>query len=395
MKHKIVISINSAWNIHNFRSGLIKSLVDSGFEVIAVAPDDAYAHRLEALGCRHVSLPMDTNGTHPGRDMLLLARYFFLLRSLRPSAFLGYTVKPNVFGSVAAHALGIPVINNIAGLGTAFIADNHLTKIVRGLYKFALRRSHRVFFQNADDKDLFVDTGLVREEITDLVPGSGIDLSKYIPQRSPARTARGFRFLLVGRMLKDKGVEEFVAAARIVRMKFPQAEFQLLGFIDAGNSNAIQAEKIAAWQAEGLVDYLGMTDDVRPYMLNSDCVVLPSYREGVPRSLLEAAALALPIIATDVVGCRDAVEDGVNGFLCEVKNAPDLAEKMLRMIRLPPEQRVRMGEAGRGKVEVEFDEQIVIERYQQALYSISSLERLQPPGQPARSTVREGRRKVA
>jgi glycosyltransferase involved in cell wall biosynthesis len=371
---RIVISINTTWNIYNFRSGLIKALLESGYEVIAVAPHDAYVPLLEDLGCKHISLPMDSNGTHPARDTLLLVRYFLLLRSLRPSAFLGYTVKPNVFGSMAAHALGIPVINNIAGLGAAFIADNHLTKIVCGLYKFALRRSHRVFFQNADDRDLFIDTKLVRSEISDLLPGSGVDLSKYIPEPPPALSGRNFRFLLVGRMLKDKGVEEFVAAARIVRQLFPTAEFQLLGSIDAANSNAIHAQKIAEWEAECLVSYFGMTDDVRPYLSNADCVVLPSYREGVPRSLLEAAAMARPIIATDVVGCRDAVEDGVNGFRCEVKNPRDLAEKMIRMIRLSPQRRLAIGAAGRRKVEAEFDEQIVIERYLQALDSLATLE---------------------
>lgn len=378
MKHRIVISINSAWNIYNFRSGLIKALVAHGYEVIAITPYDEYADRLKDLGCGHVSLPMDTNGTHPGRDLLLLARYFSLLRLLRPSAFLGYTVKPNVFGSIAAQALGIPVINNIAGLGAAFIARNYLTKIVRALYKYSLKRSHRIFFQNADDQKLFIESGLVRSEISLLVPGSGIDLAQYVPSPPAALEQRGFRFLLVGRMLKDKGVEEFVGAARIVRQRFPAAQFQLLGFVDAGNSNAISSDRIMDWEEEGLVTYMGRTDDVRPFLSDADCVVLPSYREGVPRSLLEAAAMARPIIATDVVGCRDAVEDDVNGLLCEVRNADDLAEKMIRMIELTPQRRMAMGAAGRRKVEVEFDEQIVIHRYLQALDSIESLAPLRP-----------------
>lgn len=363
MNHKIIISINTAWNIYNFRSGLIKTLVAQGYEVIAVTPDDEYAHRLKEFGCRFISLPMDNNRTRPGRDLFLLMRYLFLLRSERPSAYLGYTIKPNVYGSMAAQALGIPVVNNIAGLGTTFNNSNFLTRIVRGLYKFALNRSYRVFFQNADDQDLFITAGLVRPEITDRLPGSGINLTGYLPVSPSPLAERSFRFLVVARMLKDKGIREFVEAAKLVRQRFPETQFQLLGFVDAANSNAISIEDIKNWEKEGLTHYLGKTDDVRPYLVDADCVVLPSYREGVPRSLLEAAAMKRPIITTDVVGCRDAVDDGVNGLLCQVRDADDLAKKMIQMISLSPENRLAMGEAGRRKVEAEFDEKIVIQKY--------------------------------
>jgi glycosyltransferase involved in cell wall biosynthesis len=367
MQHTIVVSINSAWNIYNFRSGLIKALVSQGYEVIALTPHDDYSHLLPELGCKHINLPMDNNGAHPGRDLLLLARYFFLLRSIRPSAFLGYTVKPNVYGSIAAQALGIPVINNIAGLGSTFINRTFLTKIVQGLYRYSLKRSERIFFQNPDDQDMFIGSSIVRKEISHLVPGSGIDLNRFFPAPRPQLAGRGFRFLLVARMLKDKGVAEFVEAARIVRQRIPLVEFQLLGFVDAANANSIAMEQIRMWEKEGVVTYLGRTDDVRPYLTCADCVVLPSYREGVPRSLLEAAAMARPVIATDVPGCREAVDDGVTGFLCQARSGKDLAEKMRKMIEFTPQQRQLMGEFGRRKVELEFDEQLVIRKYLQAL----------------------------
>ncbi len=370
MNIKVFISINTVWNIFNFRSGLIKAMVAQGYEVIAIAPDDEYSDRLKNLGCRFINLPMDNNGTHPGRDLLLLIRYLFLLRSERPSVYLGYTVKPNVYGSIAAQMLGIPAVNNIAGLGNTFINDNFLTHIVRRLYKFSLCRSYRVFFQNVDDRDLFIKIGLVRPEITDRVPGSGIDLSCYLPVPPLPLQRRSFIFLLIGRMLKDKGVREFIDAARIVRQQFPTTKFQLLGFVDATNFNAISIEDIKSWEGEGLIDYLGKTDDVRPFLANADCVVLPSYREGVPRSLLEAAAMARPIIATDTVGCKDVVDDGVNGLLCQVKDADDLARKMVQMVELSPQQRFEMGKAGRRKVEVEFDEKIVIQKYLAVLSEI-------------------------
>jgi glycosyltransferase involved in cell wall biosynthesis len=313
---------------------------------------------------------MDANGTHPGRDLLLLFRYFKILRSIKPHAFLGYTVKPNVYGSLAAQALGIPIINNIAGLGATFISNNYLTQIVRGLYKIALRKSSCVFFQNADDHDLFVKTRLAHKENSVLLPGSGINLKHYPAQPPAPLIDRPFRFLLVGRILRDKGIEEFIEAARLVRQRFPIIECQLLGFVDPGNSNSIGIEKIRRWEDEGVVVYLGKTDDVRPFLSRADCVVLPSYREGVPRSLLEAAAMARPIIATDVVGCRDAVDNMVNGLLCEVKNPADLAKKMLDMFEMPSDERMRMGAAGRRKVETEFDEQIVTQKYLHALSTI-------------------------
>lgn len=367
---KIVISINTSWNIYNFRAGLVKALIDQGFEVIAIAPPDEYSHKLEELGCKFIPLAMDKNGTSPIKDLALLYKYFRILRTERPHAFLGYTIKPNIYGSLAAHALGIPVVNNIAGLGATFIRDNFLTKVVRALYKCALKRSHRVFFQNADDRALFVESGLVQRAATVLVPGSGLNLAHYVPQPPAQPAGRRFRFLVVARMLKDKGIEEFAAAARLLREQRLPIDFQLLGPLDSENANSIPADRIRAWENEGLVSFLGKTDDVRQYLVDADCVVLPSYREGVPRSLLEAAAMGIPIVTSDVVGCRDAIDDGVTGLLCKVKDPVSLAQKMQDIFLMTPTQRNTMGAAGRHKIEREFDERIVIQKYLQALESL-------------------------
>jgi len=361
---KILISLNAAWNLVNFRAGLIRALVAQGYEVVAVAPPDEYAPRLAKFGCRYVPLPMDNKGTHPGRDMQLLWRFFRLLQRERPSVFLGYTVKPNIYGSLAAHALGIPVINNIAGLGAVFAKDSWLTGLVRFLYGLAFAKSRRVFFQNDDDRRSFVEAGLVRPGQADRLPGSGIDLQSFSPAPLPSQNGRKFRFLLVARMLWDKGLREYVAAARLVRQRFPNVEFCLLGFLDVKNPAAISRGQMEAWVAEGAVNYLGATDDVRPHIAAADCIVLPSYyREGVPRSLLEGAAMGRPIVTTDAVGCREVVEDGINGLLCQPRDAGDLAEKLERMIALSPEARAEMGRRGRAKMQREFDEQIVIDRY--------------------------------
>jgi glycosyltransferase involved in cell wall biosynthesis len=369
---KVMICLNTAWNLLNFRAGLIKALVAQGHEVVAVAPYDGYAPRLEALGCRFVALPMDNGGTHPVRDALLMWRFWRLFRLERPDVYLGYTVKPNVYGSLAAHALGIPVINNIAGLGAVFIRDGWLVRVVRWLYRTALKRSAKVFFQNDDDRQLFIGAGLVRSDLTALLPGSGIDLTRFVltPLGVLGQGGRKFRFLLIARMLRDKGVGEYVEAARLIRARWPMAECCLLGFLDVMNPAAISRSQMQAWVGEGDVNYLGVSDDVRTEIAQADCIVLPSYREGTPRTLLEAAAMGRPIITTDAVGCREVVDDEDNGFLCTVRNAEDLAEKMGRMLSLTHAQRCEMGQRGRAKMVAEFDEQIVIKKYLAAIEEI-------------------------
>jgi glycosyltransferase involved in cell wall biosynthesis len=380
MNKKIVMSVNTAWNIYNFRSGLVKALARNGYDVMVMAREDQYASRLSTIGCRFKLLPMDNNGTSPMRDLALLVKYWRVLQSIRPLVYLGYTIKPNVYGSLAAGGLGIPVINNIAGLGTAFLGSPVLSCLARRLYGVALRRSARVFFQNPDDRRLFVQAGLTQPGVADVLPGSGIDLQHFRPVPARSSGSRGFRFLLVARVLRDKGIEEYAAAAELVRRHVPSAQFQLLGAVDPGHPNSIAMEKVAAWNKNGLIHYLDRTDDVRPFMADADCIVLPSYREGVPHSLLEAAAMARPIIATDVAGCREVVEHGRNGLLCKVKNAADLALRMMDMIALPPERRLQMGAWGRRKVTSQFDEAIVINKYLGAIMQIEAVSQ-RPAGQ--------------
>lgn len=376
---RVVIALNTAWNLVNFRAGLIRSLVAAGYEVVAVAPPDEYVEHLKAMGCRYVPLSMDNKGTHPGRDLLLLWRFWRLLKLERPAVFLGYTVKPNVYGSLAAHTLAIPVVNNIAGLGAVFISETWLTRLVKGLYRLALSRSSKVFFQNDDDRRLFIQSRLVRPDVADRLPGSGVDLNRFKVQeaRDNKNGLAGFKFLLIARMLWDKGVGEYVEAARLVRERYPEAEFCLLGFLDVQNPAAISRTQMVEWVEERVVHYLGCSDDVRPHIANADCVVLPSfYREGVPRTLLEAAAMGRPIITTDTVGCREVVDDGVNGFLCRPRDGKDLAAKMLQMIELQHQDRRVMGLRSREKAEREFDEQIVIRRYLDTIGEITGFEHL-------------------
>ena len=361
----IVLSINTSWNIANFRAGLIRRLRAAGFRVVAISPPDAHLPALEALGVEHLPIAMDNKGVSPRRDLMLFVAYYRLLHRLRPAAFLGWTIKPNVYGSLAAQALGIPVINNISGLGTAFIRQGLLTRIVRKLYRFALARSATVFFQNRHDRDLFVGTGLVRGAQTQLLPGSGIDLSDFRPD--PDAQSEPFTFLLVARLLRDKGVVEFAEAARLVRAVRPDLRFALLGFLDVQNRTAVPRAMVEQWVADGVLDYLGEADDVRPLLARAGAVVLPSYREGMPRSLLEAAAMGKPLIATDVPGCTEIARAGENALLCAPRNARSLADAMLALAALDPAERAAMGCASRRIAEAEFDTAVVEQRYLDAI----------------------------
>lgn len=362
----IVLSVNASWNIVNFRMGLIEGLQREDFRVVALAPEDAYSPLLAAQGVEFVSLSIDNQGISPINDLALLARYRSALSRIGPDLFLGYTIKPNIYGSLAARSLGIKVINNVSGLGTAFIKQGLLTRIVTRLYRFALGGSDTVFFQNRDDRDLFVGQAIVRADQARLLPGSGIDLVRFA-QAPPHPRSDEIRFLFVGRLLWDKGVREFVEAARQVRKLRPEARFRMLGLVDAPNRTAVSRSELQSWVDERVIEHSPACDDVRPHIADSDCIVLPSYREGLPRTLLEGAAMARPLIASDVPGCRDVVEPGVNGMLCAVRDPAALAEAMIRMIDIGADARAEMGRRGRAKVEAGFGQDIIVERYLDAI----------------------------
>jgi glycosyltransferase involved in cell wall biosynthesis len=370
--HRVVLAANSAWNIVNYRAGLISALKQQGLHVVVAAPFDAgVKERLAELGVEQVAFPVDRSGSNPLADLHLLWRYRRMLGRSRPAAFLSFTAKPNIYGSLAARFAKVPAIANISGLGTAFARPGPLMSLLKGMYRVALAQTEVVFFQNQEDRQQFVEERIVREDQARLVPGSGVDLERFSTAPLPPGPPR---FLLISRLLRDKGIAEFVQAAEILRDEIPGARLQLLGPIDDGNRTAIPRSQLDQWVARGLVEYLGEAEDVRPFIREASAIVLPSYyREGVPRSLLEGAAMARPIITTTVRGCRELVVGQEGGLACEPKDARSLADAMLRVAKLSPNERTAMGLASRRLAEARFDEKIVIRAYVDALAELGAV----------------------
>lgn len=371
MSKTIAIVINTSWNIYNFRLGLLKALQKKGYKIVVIAPQDNYSEKLEELGFEFHSISINKQGKNPVEDLRLVYDFYRLYKQVNPHVVLHYTIKPNIYGTIAAsHILNIPTINNIAGLGTLFVKQNIITQIVKFLYRFSQNKAKTIFFQNSDDLKLFTLEKLVDKNKCDVLPGSGINTEIFQPQEQK-REDDVFKFLLISRMLWEKGIGEYVEAAKIIKHKFKNVDFQLLGFLDVENPSAITRKQINTWIDEDLVNYLGTSDNVKEHISKADCIVLPSfYREGTPRVLLESASMAKPIITTDNIGCKDVVDDNINGFLCEAKNSQDLADKMEMMINLSEEDRKVMGQKGRKKIINQFDEKIVIQKYLEAIKKV-------------------------
>lgn len=363
------MTVNAAWNIWNFRRPVVEALAGDGHRITVLAPPDDAAAELERLACRFRPLEMSVKGLNPLADLKLQRRFKRVFQEEQPDVVLSYTIKNNIFGARAARAVGVPFLPNVTGLGTAFQSGKLLQTVAEQLYRRSFNALPTVFFQNEDDRDLFLDRAMIRADQARLLPGSGIDLVRFTPVAMPPEKGPPV-FLMIARLLRDKGVVEFVEAARRIKVRHPKARFQLLGGTGAENRSAIDAAAVENWVAEGVVEYLGTTNDVRPAIAAASCVVLPSYREGAPRTLIEAAAMARPVITTDVPGCRAVVERDVSGFLCEVRSAESLATTIERFLALSPEVKQSMGKAGRAKMEREYEQTIVVQAYREAIASL-------------------------
>ena len=367
---KVAIVLNTSWNIYNFRMNFVKAMLAKGYEVHTIAPNDDYTHYLTEAGCIHHKIRMDSRGANPIKDSALIVELYSIYRKVRPDIILHYTVKPNVYGTIAASLLRIPVVNNVCGLGTVFLKNNLVSKIAILLYKLTFKFPKKVFFQNPEDLQLFLDKKLVPAHSADLLPGSGIDLEKFSPLEFNRN--KSFTFLMISRLITDKGVLEYIEAVKKLKAKGMDARFQILGAKDPQHKRGIKTKVIDEWIKSETIEYLGTTDDVRHFISKADCIVLPSYREGTPRTLLEAASSSKPIIATDVPGCHNVVTHNSNGLLCKLKDANDLADKMNEMATLDDGTLRRFGINGRKKVELEFNERVVINKYIETLSQLKA-----------------------
>ena len=368
--NNIAISANTSWYLYNFRKNTILAILANGQKVYAIAPEDGHSKKLEELGCKFINISIDSGGTNPVNDFRTFYSFYKIYSSYDIDTVLNFTPKNNIYSTLAAKLARVKTINNIAGLGTLFINESVPSKIARYLYKYSQSKADFIFFQNEDDRALFNSHRIAQNVKSDRLPGSGADLSRFVV--SPAPDDGVTRFLLIARMLFDKGISQYVESARALKKKYGESvEFRLLGFLDVDNPSAVSKAQMNAWVSEGVVNYLGTSDSVETEIAQVDCMVLPSYyREGVPKSLIEAGAMGKPIVTTDNVGCRETVEDGYNGFICAPRSTESLILALEKIIKMSHSERLDFGLNSRNKIEKEFDEKIVINKYLLALESI-------------------------
>jgi glycosyltransferase involved in cell wall biosynthesis len=355
----VAIVANTAWNLQNFRRGLVSAILEEGHRVLLLAPDGPERDRLKTTGAVFIALRhLRRKGLNPLRDLALLNELLGIYRQQKVDVALHFTIKPVIYGSLATRLAGVRNISTLTGLGYTFLSGNWSNRIVRIMYRTALRWAEVVLFHNPDDRQLFLDGGLVTEAQSGVVAGSGIRMKDYLPV--PYSEAIPGRFLFAGRLLTDKGIREYVAAARIAKAQDARLSFHVLGPLDPGNHAGIYSAELDDWIHEGVITYDGVTMDIRPHLAKASIVVLPSYREGCPRVLLEAGATGRALIGSDVPGIRDVVLNGENGWLVPARDVVGLAE-VLR--GCPVSLLEELGQAGRKLVGDKFCEEIVVGKY--------------------------------
>jgi glycosyltransferase involved in cell wall biosynthesis len=365
---KIAIVANTAWYLYNFRLNLARALRDAGHESVFISPADPYAAKLQQAGFVHRHWPLSGAGKNPLSELRSILDLRKQFRKEKPGAVLSFTPKGNIYSGLAL--LGCPgvLVPNISGLGGVFSAGGPLAALVRGLYRLAIaRRASHVFFQNEEDMAQFAAAGIAEPSRAERLMGSGVDLKRFPMRPLPSVGGQtAVTFLLVARLIPEKGIPEYVDAARALHKQGARARFQLLGA--PADERGLSLSQVRAWHDEGAIEYLGTSDDVPEVMAHADCLVLPSYyREGVPRSLIEGAAMGRPVITTDMPGCRDVVEPGINGWICQPRSVESLQKTMQAFLDMPASERSTMGRRSRQKVEAAFSEESVLRRYEEIL----------------------------
>lgn len=359
----VLILTNNIGGLYSFRKEVIKAIVDSGYEVFISEPDnDKRETYFELIGCHIIKTEFNRRGMSPVADLKLMMKYRNMIKQLMPKVVLSYTIKPNIYGGIACRLTHTPQLANVTGLGDAMENGGWLQMLTTTLYKFGIRKAKCVFFQNVSNMEFCEKQGVVGCK-TRLLPGSGVNLGCHQCQELPPDGV--IKFLFISRLLRDKGTEEFFEMAKTIKGKYPNTEFQILGWCEGDYK-----EQLDELSSNGIIHYLGFTSDIRPYLAKVHCTIMPSYHEGMSNVNLESAANGRPVITTDVPGCRETVDDEETGFLVKARDAESLIEGVERFLSLTYEDKQRMGRKARKKIEREFDRRIVVKAYLEEIESI-------------------------
>ena len=363
---KILILANNDEGLYKFRKELIKKLLSMNNEVIASIPEGKWNTFIKQLGVKIITTKIDRRGINPIKDLILLAQYLHIILLIKPDLVITYTIKPNIYGGMVCRLLHVPYAENITGLGSTFQKENVIKKLVCLLHKFSCKRAKVVFFENEENKQTFLDNHLIRDEQACKLNGAGVNLDEYPYTEYPDEN-EPIRFLFIGRVMKEKGVDELFEAARRIKKEYPDVLFDIVGPMEDEYSSII--EKL---EEDGIITYYGYQKDVRPFIARCHCFVLPSWHEGMANTLLEAGAMGRPLITSRIHGCMEAVEEGVNGFLCPKQESKMLSEMLSQFIQLPQISKRKMGIYSNRFISKEFDKCTIIEETIDILCSDSS-----------------------
>ena len=362
---KILILANHFITIYAFRKELVEELIKDGNEVFLALPESKDNTFFSEMGCKLINTPLDRRGTNPISDMKLLLQYIRIIKKSKPDIILTYTIKPNIYGGIASRICKSKVIHTVTGLGSVYIQDMWQKEIVVLLNRLAFKKASKIYFLNEDNEKFYKKLKIISSNNdTAIVPGSGVNLEKF--KYMELLPTSKITFTFIGRILKDKGIEEFLFAAKILINKYNNIKFQVVGFVDEKK----YIELLDRYQKKGIIEYLGKRDDIPKIMAESTCIVLPSYGEGRGTVLQEGAAIGRALITCDTYGCKENVEEGYNGFLCKVADPESLTCAMEEFIKLSHEEKVLMGMRSRKKAEIEFDRNIIVNEYMQGIKKI-------------------------
>lgn len=362
---RILFLVNHDVVIYNFRLELVERLLEDGHQVIISSPNGERIGDLIKLGCEYHEIQIARHGMNPLKEIKLIFTYKKLLDSVKPDIVFSYTIKPNIYGAIACRSKKIPCVANITGLGTAVENGGIIQKITILLYKYAFTKVKRVFFQNAENMRFFTDYKIALGK-HELLPGSGVSLERFSPIEYPCTDK--IKFAFISRIMREKGIEQYLKAAKYIKLKYPEVEFHICGFCEQDYE-----ERLKELSDEGIIIYHGMLRDIKPVLQDIQCIILPSYHEGMSNVLLESAACGRPVLASNVPGCRETFDEGVSGIGFEPKNTDSLCEAIEKFIALPYDAKAEMGRAGRRKMEREFDRNIVIRKYMDVIKDIEGI----------------------